>query len=205
MRRVLRSKSSPILLTLRRKVALALLTRAVREAIPSMPSDFPTRRNLFRAVVTDLHCWMPLSVLIGVPVLGPPSLVRVLNRRRKFDSCPTRQLDGCWEQAIPCFDRVAGEFQCGWESLTMSSLGRGDCPVMRDDHRWFSSLLTRNQGRDHLLISLVLLHSGDIAFLLISFAALLLIPPGQADFPTNELTCQLSNKMCLSCLRPRMA
>jgi hypothetical protein len=30
-----------------------------------MSSDIPTRRNLFRAIATDLHFWIPLSVLIG--------------------------------------------------------------------------------------------------------------------------------------------
>jgi hypothetical protein len=30
-----------------------------------MPPDDSTRRNLFRAVATDLHFWIPLSVLVG--------------------------------------------------------------------------------------------------------------------------------------------
>jgi hypothetical protein len=30
-----------------------------------MSSDASTRRNLFRAIATDLHFWIPLSVLIG--------------------------------------------------------------------------------------------------------------------------------------------
>ena len=30
-----------------------------------MSSDSPIARNLFRAIVTDLHFWIPLSVLIG--------------------------------------------------------------------------------------------------------------------------------------------
>ena len=30
-----------------------------------MSSDASTRRNLVRAIATDLHFWIPLSVLIG--------------------------------------------------------------------------------------------------------------------------------------------
>ena len=47
-----------------RKLALAPDT-ALRYAIPSMPSNNLTYRNLFRAIVTDLHFWIPLTVLIG--------------------------------------------------------------------------------------------------------------------------------------------
>ena len=30
-----------------------------------MPSDGSTRRKLFHAIATDLHFWIPLTVLIG--------------------------------------------------------------------------------------------------------------------------------------------
>jgi hypothetical protein len=30
-----------------------------------MAADYPTSHNLFRAIVTDVHFWIPLSVLIG--------------------------------------------------------------------------------------------------------------------------------------------
>jgi hypothetical protein len=30
-----------------------------------MPSDTPRPRNLFRAIATDVHFWIPLGVLIG--------------------------------------------------------------------------------------------------------------------------------------------
>lgn len=30
-----------------------------------MPSETPPPRNLFRAIATDIHFWIPLGVLIG--------------------------------------------------------------------------------------------------------------------------------------------
>lgn len=38
---------------------------AIRYASHFMSSDGLTHRNLFRAIATDLHFWIPLIVLIG--------------------------------------------------------------------------------------------------------------------------------------------